>query len=896
VTIDTFGYTVKDTDGQVSNEATVTVTIYPVPQVTGILPISGPITTGNPVVITGTGFATATQVYFGTQPAVSFTKTNTTIDAVAPAAPSAAPVSADITVVTSGGTSATSPADVYTWDPVPTLTSVLPAEGVVAGGQTITVDGTGFASGVEGATTIEVRKQGGGESVACTNVQVNVGGTQLTCTTGASTSAGLFDVLVTTPGGATTPIPADQYTYFFAAPSITSVSPSDGPAAGGTSVTITGNSFDGATAVCFGTNCESTGSFTVNSNTSISTTSPAGTAGSRVDITVEGPGGTSSTLPADQFTYGPQVTGLVPSTGPSAGGTTVTISGNGLSGATGVSFGSVAGSVDSSTATSVVATAPPGTGTVNVTVTTPNGVSPVSSSDLFTYSAPVPSVSAVTPNSGSSAGGTAVVINGNGFTGATSVCFGTNCVTPSSVGSGTVYATTPPGTGGVVDVTVTTPGGTSPVSAADKFTYGPYIASLAPVNGPTSGGTTITITGTNLSGATSVSFGSSSVTPVSSTATSITVVTPAATTAGAVNVSAIVGGVATNVKTGGFTYTTSVPTVTSISPTSGPAAGGTTVTVTGSNLTGASAVNFGGTAVTSGIVVNNSGTSLTVNSPAGTAGSTVAVTVVAPGGTSASVANGQFTYGASVSHISPTSGLVTGGTTVTITGTGLGGASAVNFGSTAGTIVTDTATSITVTSPAETAGTVDITVVVGGVASPTSPADQYTFKYPVPSIASMTPNVGVAGNTVTLTGTGFANATTVSFGANPGTILTDTSTSITVTVPSGTAKSVVDVTVTGPGGTSPQTENFTYGPVVTSVSPNEGSHLGGTTVTVKGAGFTGATAVDFGATAGTNVVVAAGGTSLTVKAPAGAAGSVDITVTAGGITSNTGSADSFTYI
>jgi hypothetical protein len=308
-------------------------------------------------------------------------------------------------------------------------------------------------------------------------------------------------------------------------------------------------------------------------------------------------------------------------------------------------------------------------------------------------------------------------------------------------------------------------------------------------------------------------------------------------------------------------------------------------------------VDCGGAALTD-VSTNTAGTQTTATMPPGTAGTTCSITITTTGGTSAPVAAATFTYGASVSHISPTSGLVTGGTTVTITGNGLAGASAVNFGSTAGTILSDTATQITVSSPAEAVGTVDITVVVGGVASPTSPADQFTYKYPVPSVGSLSPNVGVAGNTVTITGTGFAGAATVSFGANPGTILTDTSTSITVTVPAGTAKSVVDVTVTGPGGTSPLTsaDKFTYGPVVTSVSPNEGSHLGGTTVTVKGAGFTGATAVDFGATPGTSVTVNGTGTQLTVKAPAGSAGSVDITVTAGGSTSNTGSADLFTYV
>ena len=84
------------------------------------------------------------------------------------------------------------------------------------------------------------------------------------------------------------------------------------------------------------------------------------------------------------------------------------------------------------------------------------------------------------------------------------------------------------------------------------------------------------------------------------------------------------------------------PTVTSISPASGPVTGGTSVTITGTNLSGASAVRFGTTA-SSGVTVN-SATSITATAPAGTAG-TVDVTVTTPGGTSATSAADQFTYG-----------------------------------------------------------------------------------------------------------------------------------------------------------------------------------------------------------------------------------------------------------
>jgi formylglycine-generating enzyme required for sulfatase activity len=152
------------------------------------------------------------------------------------------------------------------------------------------------------------------------------------------------------------------------------------------------------------------------------------------------------------------------------------------------------------------------------------------------------------------------------------------------------------------------------------------------------GGTAITITGTNLTGASSVTVGgvaATSVVVVSST--SITAVTPAGT-AGAKTVAVTTAG-GTASLTNGFTYVAPAPTVSSVSPTSGSTLGGTAITITGTNLTGASSVTVGGVAATSVVVV--SPTSITAVTPASTAGAkTVAVTTA--GGT-ATLTNG-FTY------------------------------------------------------------------------------------------------------------------------------------------------------------------------------------------------------------------------------------------------------------
>src|SRR5438093_679508 len=223
-------------------------------------------------------------------------------------------------------------------------------------------------------------------------------------------------------------------------PTVTSVEPKAGPAAGGTSVTITGTKFTGATAVKFGSTAAT--SFAVNSATSITATSPAGTG--TVDVTVTTPAGTSAISEADRFAYGPTVTKVEPNVGPAAGGTSVTITG----------------------------TSPAGTGTVDVTVTAPSGTSAISEADRFTYG---PTVTRVEPNVGPAAGGTSVTITGTGFAGATAVKFESTNATSFTVNSATSITATSPAGRGTVDVTVTSAAGTSPTSPADQFTYTPPV-------------------------------------------------------------------------------------------------------------------------------------------------------------------------------------------------------------------------------------------------------------------------------------------------------------------------------------------------------------------------------------------------------------------------------------
>ena len=119
-------------------------------------------------------------------------------------------------------------------------------------------------------------------------------------------------------------------------------------------------------------------------------------------------------------------------------------------------------------------TSPPGTGTVDVTVTAPDGTSAVSPADQFTYTnvIPPPTLTGVTPVTGPVGGGNAVTVTGTSLGSATAVDFGPgNPGTITADSATSVTATAPAGTG-TVDVTVTTPTGTTTPTAADRYSFG----------------------------------------------------------------------------------------------------------------------------------------------------------------------------------------------------------------------------------------------------------------------------------------------------------------------------------------------------------------------------------------------------------------------------------------
>src|SRR5205085_2723803 len=202
--------------------------------------------------------------------------------------------------------------------------------------------------------------------------------------------------------------------------------------------------------------------------------------------------------------------------------------------------------------------------------------------------------------------------------------------------------------------------------------------------------TSVTISGTNFSGATLVAFNGASATFTVNSATSMQATVPTSATTGTIGVTTP-GGTATSA--GSFTVI-NPPTITGFTPPYGPV---------GTNFSGATAVAFNG--VSASFTVN-SATSIQATVPAGATTGTISVTTL--GGTATSAGSFTVINSPTITSFTPPIGPV--GISVTISGTDFTGATAVTFNGVSANFTVNSATSIQATVPASaTTGPVSVT-------------------------------------------------------------------------------------------------------------------------------------------------------------------------------------------
>jgi IPT/TIG domain/Papain family cysteine protease len=343
----------------------------------------------------------------------------------------------------------------------PTITALSTTSGSTSGGTEVTISGTNLRD----ATAVRF-----GTSVATFHAAQTAGGvTQLVATSPAHAGEAVT-VTVTSASGTSAAGPAATFTYKAPAPLVTGLSLASVSTLGGSTVTVTGANLTGVTAVKAGA-LAGTG-LKVLSPTTLSFVTPAATAGT-VHVTVSGPTGSSTAGDADLLTFVkppvPALTSLSPASAATTAVTSVTVTGTNLGDVTRVTAGGASVAFTKVSNTQLRLTLPPhAAGPVDVVATSAAGASPAA---RFTYLAPVPAISALSPATGPTNGATLVTLTGTKLGDATRVTASGSSIPFTRVSDTKLFVVLPAHAAGTVTIEVTTPGGSTASSTATRFNY-----------------------------------------------------------------------------------------------------------------------------------------------------------------------------------------------------------------------------------------------------------------------------------------------------------------------------------------------------------------------------------------------------------------------------------------
>lgn len=405
-------------------------------------------------------------------------------------------------------------------------------------------------------------------------------------------------------------------------------------------------------------------------------------------------------------------------------------------------------------------------------------------------------------------------------------------------------------------------------------------------------GTPITINGKNFTSDSQVKIGDTLATITSVSDTQLIVTVPAIVSSGAV---AVVINTLDKSVTCPDTFTfTAAPTcgaTTTFSSYSGKT--GDSVTINGGTnfVNGNTTVKVGDASPVPAVV--NSATSLTFTVPTISTGGAKNIVITTTGGSV--TCSSTFLYYAQPTYtsISPISG--TAGTSATITGTNfISGNTTVTVGGVPATITSFTTSQLIVTIPTiSNSGAQDVVITTPGGQAKGTGVFTYTITAPAPTCSSFSPTSGKTGTSVTITGTNFVPGTTSTVGGVSATTTFNSSTSLTVTIPTILTSGSKNIVITTAGGSVTCATAFTYTapPTFGSISPSSGK--AGTSATITGTNFVSGTTVTIGGVAVTNMTVNSA-TKLTITIPTistSGTKNVVITTSAGSVTA----ANAFTY-
>eukprot|EP00698_Gefionella_okellyi_P014440 TRINITY_DN4005_c1_g1_i2.p1 TRINITY_DN4005_c1_g1~~TRINITY_DN4005_c1_g1_i2.p1 ORF type:complete len:2826 (+),score=696.32 TRINITY_DN4005_c1_g1_i2:356-8479(+) len=740
----------------------------------------------------------------------------------------------------------------YSYFGLPNVTSITPVTGRSLGGTPVTVSGINFL------TDALWCKFGSADPVQGVVLTV----TLANCTAPAQAAASVA-VEVSTNN---VDYSADGVQYLYRAPStVSSTFPASGPVTGGSSVIVIGDVFyTGSTWCLFGTSASIVASVS-SSSTATCTSPPAIAAGSVAFATSNNNADFSYSGLAYTYTPVENVTLLKPATGPVTGDIVVTVFGGNFVNLNSLvcRFGS-AGVVAATwqSVSKLLCVSPTGTGTVAVEVS--NNNQDFSTSGVIYTFQPVVTIAALSPSFGIASGGTSVTVTGSNFLASPVYCrFGSVVVVVSAVPTTATSAvcTAPSSTVGPVAVEVSN-------NNQDYSTSGvlfnviadPRPTVLAPMAGPTTGGTLVNVTGTFLYNSSLLvcRFGTQVVAATGISSTSLLCRSPVAPNSAAGLVSLEVSPNGQDYSSTGVQFMYYTPTVvSSLLPVRGSLLGGSIVTVTGANFINFNtlACRFNGTAAQA--------TWLTASTVACLSPAALGIAPVVLGrrllsdgvqipveisnnGAQYSASNVPYLYTnpVAVRSISPVNGPTNGIAVLTIAGenftTDFPMQCRFNLTVVAATVLSSS--QLTCSSPPSVPGVVSVEL-SGNNQDYSSNGISFMFYTPEVLLSMVPLSASTAGETtITINGANFVAGAACSFGgiraAAPAVFIS--STQMTCVTPSLSPAGIYAVAVANNNVTfsSSTLQLSVYTPpVVTMLSPTNGPISGGTLVAVNGSNF-----------------------------------------------------------
>lgn len=471
------------------------------------------------------------------------------------------------------------------------LLKVLPPRGTTGGGTPVTLQGEGFirgfsTRGTEAKTRTTLRF---GSNPVIDYQIIDDNTLELRAPPG---SVGPVAVAMTNPNGQV--LCSGCYTYYEDIV-LTGVSPNEGPLAGGNEVTLAGRGFTSDLQVLIGN--LSSPRITFVSSTQVKAIVPRGATADLVDVTVYSKNGVGNLRRVYRYVDSLKLTGLSPVTGPIAGGTAVTFTGAGFSGATEVRFGANVGTaLTVASDTSLTVTSPPAAsaGAVDLTVVTPRETR--SFKRAFTYFDPTGSFAVLGAFPHVAVPGQVITVTGQGLDAVgLTITIGGNAATVGAKTFSTAQVTVPPRAAAPRLSDIAGNDGSVTQTLANGFTWRLSPVGINPVEGPQAGGTAATLTGTALPADARIFIGALEATAVSVTGeTSAALTTPRGAGGAPSDILVREGADPDNeaVLPAAFTFLEELA-IGRVQPDRGAIAGNTLVTVLGAGFGDATTVTFG---------------------------------------------------------------------------------------------------------------------------------------------------------------------------------------------------------------------------------------------------------------------------------------------------------------